>query len=139
MLLRSRCAWKARHIHCRVYYTRPVTIGAASSILPVYELHWLMPTSPISLDDIACYRSWDGDVDALARSTDRGRSAEAWRVLDDLRQRAFLIATGQGSDAFAARLEAELATNIPDAEARAMFRSLVSADVSKAARQGERR
>jgi hypothetical protein len=81
--------------------------------------------------DIALYRRYDGDLDGLSRSADRDAdvSAAAWRTIEDLRQRAFIIAAGRGSQAFAQRFESDLAVSIPDEQVRSEFRRLVETDL----------
>jgi hypothetical protein len=74
-------------------------------------------------------------MDGLARSADRDANVSdaAWRRIDDLRQRAFIVASGRGSQAFGLAFEADLAACIPDAQARHEFRQLVEADLIAAA------
>ncbi|MDH4259584.1 MAG: hypothetical protein OEW16_04695, partial [Gammaproteobacteria bacterium] len=75
-----------------------------------------MSTIAITAADIAMYRRYDGDIDGLSRSADRDAdiSDAAWRMIDDLRQRAFIVAAGRGSEAFVQRYEADLVASIPD-------------------------
>jgi hypothetical protein len=99
-----------------------------------------MSTIAITAADIALYRRYDGDLDGLSRSGDRDAdvSESAWRMIDDLRQRAFIVAAGRGSQAFAQQFEADLAVCIPDVQVRTLFRELVEADFSDARRQAGR-
>lgn len=86
--------------------------------------------------DLALYLRYDGDLDGLCRSADRseGISHEtAWRILDDLRQRAVIVARGSGSEAFRRALESDLARHLPDASARAGFQQAVAADLQRIA------
>ena len=59
-----------------------------------------MSTIAISAADVALYSRYDGDLDGLSRSADRGAdvSVVAWRTIDDLRQRGFIVAAGRGSE-----------------------------------------
>lgn len=99
-----------------------------------------MSTIAITAADIALYRQYDGDLDGLSRSA--GREADvsdaAWRTIDDLRQRAFIVAAGRGSEAFVQRFEADLVASVPDAQVRSAFRQLVEADLSVTAYRGGR-
>ncbi|MDH4260285.1 MAG: hypothetical protein OEW16_08260, partial [Gammaproteobacteria bacterium] len=65
-------------------------------------------------------------------------SDAAWRMIDDLRQRAFIVAAGRGSEAFVQRYEADLVASIPDAKARSEFRQLVEVDLSTTANRARR-
>lgn len=96
-----------------------------------------MTAIAITAADIALYRRYDGDVDGLSRSADRDANVSDahWRIIDDLRQRAFIVAAGRGSELFGNRLESDLATYIPDESARSEFRQLVEADLKAAADQ----
>lgn len=89
----------------------------------------------ITAADIALYRRYDGDLDGLSMSADRDAhvSDAAWRTIEDLRQRAFIVATGRSSRAFGQRFEADLVAFIPDEQARSEFRRLVEADLRIAA------
>lgn len=100
-----------------------------------------MAASAISAAAIALYRRYDGDLDGLSRSADRGAVSldDDWRVIDDLRQRAFIIAMGRGSEAFARKFESDLATRIPDEGARREFEQLIDADVRTAAPEDRQR
>jgi len=99
-----------------------------------------MSTIAITAADIAMYRRYDGDIDGLSRSADRDAdiSDAAWRMIDDLRQRAFIVAAGRGSEAFVQRYEADLVASIPDAKARSEFRQLVEVDLSTTANRARR-
>ncbi|MDH5536951.1 MAG: hypothetical protein OEZ08_15470 [Betaproteobacteria bacterium] len=94
-----------------------------------------MSNIAVTASDIALYRRYDGDLDGLSRSADRDAdvSDAAWRVIDDLRQRAFIVATGRGSQTFTQRFEADLAACIPDVQVRGEFQQLVEADLKVAA------
>ncbi|MEZ5558630.1 MAG: hypothetical protein R3E86_08835 [Pseudomonadales bacterium] len=91
-----------------------------------------MTTTAISSADIALYRRFDGDIDGLSRSAARDVHASdaAWRTIDDLRQRAFIVAAGHASEVFAQRFEADLVAHISDVKVRSQFRQLVEADLS---------
>jgi hypothetical protein len=54
----------------------------------------------LTASDVAFYRRYDGDLDGLRRSADRDVPVvEAdWRLLEDLRQRAVIVARGSGSE-----------------------------------------
>lgn len=84
--------------------------------------------------DIALYRRYDGDLDGLARSPCRnpGTSGTSWRLIDELRQRAFIVAMGRGSEQFRQEFEADLASHIPDEDARREFRQIVDSDLRAA-------
>ena len=90
---------------------------------------------PITSTDISLYRRFDGDLDGLSRSAGRESisSEAAWRLLDDLRQRAVIVATGNGSEAFRRELEADLAVLLPDPVLLAEFRQIVAVDVQRIA------
>jgi hypothetical protein len=98
----------------------------------------LVAAVAITTADIALYRHYDGDLDGLSRSADRNAniSDADWRIIDDLRQRAFVVAKGRGSEAFDRRFESDLPTHMPDERARIEFRELVEADL-KIARDRE--
>jgi hypothetical protein len=87
---------------------------------------------PITSADIAFYRRYDGDLDALSRSADRDATMHEsdWRLLEDLRRRAVIAARGNGSERFRRELEADLAAHLADAEALAEFRQIVAADLN---------
>ena len=89
----------------------------------------------ITAADIALYRRYDGNLDGFSRSADRGVvvSDADWRVIDDLRQRAFIIAKERGSAPFARSFEADLLKHIPDEGARIEFRRLVEVDLEASA------
>jgi hypothetical protein len=99
-----------------------------------------MSTIAITAADIAMYRRYDGDIDGLSRSADRDAdvSDAAWRMIDDLRQRAFIVAAGRASKAFAQRYEADLVASIPDATVRSEFRQLVEVDLRTTASRAGR-
>jgi hypothetical protein len=61
-----------------------------------------MPASAVSAAAIALYRRYNGDSDGFSRSADRDAdvSERDWRIIDDLRHRAFIVATGRGSARF---------------------------------------
>ena len=86
--------------------------------------------SAISAAAIALYRRYDGEGDGLCRSADRNAdvSDQDWRIVDDLRQRAFIVATGRGSERFRNELEADLARCMPDEHVRREFQQLVDGD-----------
>ena len=90
---------------------------------------------PITTADIAFYRRYDGDLDGLSRSVDRDAAINesTWRLLEDLRQRAVIVARGNGSDAFRREFESDLAAHLADAEAHAEFRQIVAADLNRPA------
>lgn len=100
----------------------------------------IMSTIAITAADIALYRRYDGDLDGLSRSGGRDAvvSESAWRMIDNLRQRAFIVSARRGSQAFAQQFEADLAVCIPDVQVRTAFRDLVEADFSGVARQAGR-
>jgi hypothetical protein len=88
----------------------------------------------ITLSDIALYRRYNGDVDGLQRSADRSAefSDSAWRTIDDLRQRAFIVSAGRGSGVFDQRFEADLMGCMPDATVRGAFQEMLEADLRAA-------
>lgn len=90
---------------------------------------------PITATDIALYRRFDGDLDGLIRSAERDStiSESVWRLLDDMRQRAVIVARGSGSGAFRRELESDLAANLADAQAHSEFRRIVAADLARIA------
>jgi hypothetical protein len=94
---------------------------------------------PITGSEIAFYRRYDGDLDGLSRSSDRGAAVNEpdWRLLEDLRQRAVIVARGLGSKAYCRELDSLLATHLADTHARAEFQRLVDADLKRIA-QSER-
>jgi hypothetical protein len=89
----------------------------------------------LTSSDIAFYRRYDGDLDGLRRSADRDVPVvEAdWRLLEDLRQRAVIVARGSGSESFRRELERDLAAHLADAGALAEFRQIVAADLERTA------
>jgi hypothetical protein len=91
--------------------------------------------STITAPALVLYRRYDGDLDGLSRSADRNAdvSDETWRIIDDLRQRAFIVAMGRGSESFSRKFEADLATYISDERARREFALLVDSDRAAAA------
>ena len=92
-----------------------------------------MKASPISAATVALYRRYDGDADGLSRSADRGVDIyDDWRAIDELRQRAFIVATGRGSEPFCQRFQSDLAAYMPDERARREFDELVQADLKAA-------
>lgn len=97
-----------------------------------------MSTIGITPADIALYCRYDGDLDGLSRSTDRNAddSDAAWRTIDDLRQRAFIVAAGRASEAFAQSFQVDLVACIPDAKVRSEFQQIVDADCVRARRAG---
>jgi hypothetical protein len=93
-----------------------------------------MSASTISAAAIVLYRRYDGDLDGFSRSVDRHADVDdkAWRIIDDLRQRAFTVATGRGSESFCRSFEADLIARVPDERARGEFHQLVDADLNRA-------
>ena len=104
------------------------------------SLGYSVSTIAITAADIALYRRYDGDLDGFSRSADLGAdvSEAVWRAIDGLRQRAFIVAAGRGSETFAQRFAADLIACIPDAQARSGFQQLVEADLSVAAHRAGR-
>lgn len=92
-----------------------------------------MTTVAITTADIALYRRYDGDLDGLSRSADRdvGSSDAVWRVIDDLRQRAFIVTNGRSSEAFRRGFESDLAAYIPGEQARMEFWQMVDIDLRR--------
>jgi hypothetical protein len=88
---------------------------------------------PITSADIAFYRLYDGDLDGLGRSADRDAAINVsyWRRLEDLRQRAVIVARGNGSEAFRREFESNLAAHLADADALSEFRQIVAADLNR--------
>jgi hypothetical protein len=91
---------------------------------------------PITAADIALYSRYDGDLDGLSRSANRDAevSDTNWHLVDDLRQRGFIVASGRGSEAFGEEFELDLLTHIPDERARHDLRQLIDADLKRADR-----
>jgi len=90
-----------------------------------------MTVAPIPASTVALYRRYNGDADGLSRSADRTAdvSGADWRDIDDLRQRAFIVATGRGSESFCQSFEADLSARMPDNAARREFDRVVEADL----------
>lgn len=87
---------------------------------------------PITSEEIRLYQRYDGDLDGLSRSADYDELKEAqWRILEDLRQRAVIVARGSASEAFRQAFESELAFHLADAEALAAFRQIIAVDLSR--------
>jgi hypothetical protein len=87
----------------------------------------------LTSSDIAFYRRYDGDLDGLCRSADRDVMIDEsdWRLLEDLRRRAVIVARGSGSESFRRELERDLAAHMADAAALAEFRRIVAADLCR--------
>jgi hypothetical protein len=79
------------------------------------------------------YRRYDGDLDGLSRSGDRhaGSSDGVWRVIDDLRQRAFVVANGRSSEAFLRDFESDLIAYVPDERARSDSWQMIDVDLRR--------
>ena len=98
----------------------PVSLPISGEIVPMTSI------------DIAFYRRYDGDLDGLSRSAHRNQpiNESDWRTLEDLRQRAVIVARGSGSEAFRREFESDLAFHLTDAEALAEFQKIVAADLN---------
>lgn len=80
------------------------------------------------------YSRYDGDMDGLSRSADRNAkvSVETWQLIDDLRQRMFIVESGQGSSSFRAALESDLSKHVQSTQVLEALQRLVAADIEKA-------
>jgi hypothetical protein len=85
----------------------------------------------ITAAKVAVYRQYSGDIDGWTRSTSRSADLNDndWYLIDDLRQRFFLVLTRNASQSFIDRLEADLALHVPDESARSGLRELAVEDV----------
>ena len=87
----------------------------------------------VDAEQLDLYCRYDGDMDALSRSADRNAkvSEEMWRLIDDLRQRMFIVESGQGSLSFRAALESDLSNRIQGKQILDSLLRLVAADIEK--------
>lgn len=92
----------------------------------------------IKTTDVELYRRYDGDVDGLSRSTDRESNVSdvVWRKIDDLRQNAFIVKSGQASGGFSERFEDELSNCNFENGALEEFWRMVAADIQLAKSNG---
>jgi hypothetical protein len=95
----------------------------------------LVTIAAISKTQLDLYRRYDGDIDGVYRARDQAAeaSSEAWPLIDQLRQRLFLVLSGQASPEFQSRLELDLCASIPQESVRAELRLMVEADLQRTA------
>ena len=84
----------------------------------------------LTLEKLAVYRAFEGDIDGWARSSRQEGSStisdEDWSVIEELRQGLFLVATGRASTAFSASLNERLLAVTADEATRRALRELVA-------------
>ncbi|HPG95623.1 MAG TPA: hypothetical protein PLR28_13800 [Dokdonella sp.] len=88
----------------------------------------------IDAGQLELYRHYDGDADGLSRSADRTAqvSDRIWQLIDDLRQRSFIVESGRGALSFRAALEADLSKHIPNKEVLDSLLRIVASDIKEA-------
>lgn len=87
----------------------------------------------ISRAQMEVYHRFGGDIDGLVRIGTAAERAlmpsDIWWTVDRLRAGLIQVRAGLAAPEYAARVEAEVASEIADAEARAILLRLVDADV----------
>lgn len=91
-----------------------------------------MSAAKVDAAQFELYRRYDGDFDALARSRDGSADAreDVWRLIDDFRQRMFIVESHKASDGFRARLEGDLKRCLTDHVVVERLRQLVTSDLA---------
>jgi hypothetical protein len=85
----------------------------------------------ISATQVEIYAEVDGDIDLYQRrgSPQRAILGDAWKGIEDLRSRLFLVAVGCASVAFTSSVEADLLAWTVDEDARRRIRTMVESDI----------
>jgi hypothetical protein len=86
----------------------------------------------LTLEKLAVYRAFEGDIDGWARSLrpegTSNMTDDDWSVIEELRQGLFLVATGRASTAFSAALTERLFAVTADDPTRQALRELATND-----------
>ena len=90
--------------------------------------------APVSSAQVEVYTEFGGDSDmyqrrGMPKSETLGDIWGASGTIEDLRRRLYLVAAGQASVQFAASVEADLLSRVPDEGARSMVRAIVDRDI----------
>ena len=94
-----------------------------------------MPTpASISSAHVEVYEEFGGDSDMYQRrGMPKGEALgdiwAAWSTIDDIRRRLYLVVAGLASAHFAASVEADFVSCIPDENARRRVRDIVDRDI----------
>jgi hypothetical protein len=85
----------------------------------------------VSAAQVEIYARFDGDIDMYQRqgSPHRAILGDAWKTIEDLRRRLFLVTAGRASATFASSVEADFLAWTLDEDARRRIRAMVESDV----------
>lgn len=85
----------------------------------------------VSAAQVEIYARFNGDIDMYQRrgSPQGAILGDAWKAIEDLRRRLFLVAAGRASAAFASSAESDFLAWTVDENARARIRALVESDI----------
>jgi len=82
----------------------------------------------ITIKTLRIYQEFNGDIDGYARSGRHDDPSDAtdrdWRLIDELRQALFIIASGLASTDFQESTEQKIITSMADEQTRAALRHL---------------
>jgi hypothetical protein len=82
----------------------------------------------LTLEKLAVYRRFDGDIDAWARTSGpagpSGMTDADWFLIDELRQALAMVASGLAAPEFRAAVERRLTASAADEQTRQALREL---------------
>lgn len=88
-----------------------------------------VPHATLTLEKVATYRRFGGDIDGFARSgvdDSSGITDEDWHVIDELLHALFLVQSGQAAPELAASVERRLSCVAADEATRRALRALAT-------------
>ena len=89
----------------------------------------------LTLDKLAVYRRFGGDIDAWARSSKPGDPSAMtdgdWFLIDELRQALAMVASGLAAPEFSASVEGRLVACTADEQTRHALREFVTSPPAK--------